>query len=95
MPRGIPGSGPSKPQKNQGPRAPVLHAKDTHPTPPAEAAQGDPEGNHPTDVDRMAGEHLRAYARKTGVTPRDVDSLPDDRLRQSVKLLLAARYEDD
>jgi hypothetical protein len=43
----------------------------------------------------MSGEHLRVYARKAGVIERDVLDLTEDRLRQSVKLMLAARYEDD
>lgn len=109
MPRGIKGSGPAKPRKEQGPRAPVSRGNPAEapagapvpapqPPVPAEAAQAPAaaaDGNHPTDVDRMSGEHLKAFAKKTGVIQRDIDGLSEDRLRQAIKLMLAERYEDD
>lgn len=45
------------------------------------------------DVDSLSGEALRAYARKAGVSPRDVAGLTEDRLRQNTKLVIANLFE--
>lgn len=87
MPRGVKGSGPAKqPKAQQWPaKAPAVAAM------PGPAKD---EMTHPTDVDRMSGNHLKAYAKKVGVVQRDIDTLSDDRLRQCCKLMLADAYED-
>lgn len=88
MPRGIPGSGQAKAAaKTAGASAPAA--------PRAEQKPAAERESHPTDVDRMYGQALKDYALKVGVVPRDVESLSEDKLRQSAKLVLAAQYADD
>lgn len=45
------------------------------------------------NVDTLAGDVLKAYARRAGVSPRDIDCLTEDRLRQNVKLAIANHFE--
>ncbi len=41
----------------------------------------------------MTGDDLRRYARKAGVTERDVMGLTEDRLRQNVKLVIQQHFD--
>jgi hypothetical protein len=45
------------------------------------------------DVDSLSGDALRAYARRAGVSPRDVAGLTEDRLRQNTKLVIQTHFE--
>lgn len=45
------------------------------------------------DIDTLAGDELRAYARSVGVVPRDCAGLTEDRLRQNIKLVIQQTYE--
>lgn len=94
MPRGVPGSGKAR-QPSTKAGAPQQVAGALASAPPIFVAPAPEQDNHPSDVDRMSGDHLRAYAKKCGVTPRDVESLPEDKLRQACKVMLSLRYEDD
>lgn len=44
-------------------------------------------------VDDMSGQLLKAYARKIGISQRDVDGLTEDRLRQNCKAMLFEQLE--
>lgn len=99
MPRGVKGSGPPKappkPRQAAAKQAPPAVPAAVAPPPAApdhQATEG--EMTHPTDVDRMSGDHLKRFAAKTGVIQRDIDDLSEDRLRQCIKLMLAEQYED-
>ena len=45
------------------------------------------------DVDALAGDELRAYARRIGIQRRDCEGLTEDRLRQNCKLFIANYFE--
>jgi hypothetical protein len=45
------------------------------------------------DVDALAGDDLRAYALRIGVSQRDCEGLTEDRLRQNCKLFIAHYFE--
>lgn len=45
------------------------------------------------NVDALAGDELRAYARRIGVQRRDCEGLTEDRLRQNCKLFIANYFE--
>lgn len=45
------------------------------------------------DVDALAGDELRAYARRIGIYQRDCEGLTEDRLRQNCKLFIANYFE--
>ena len=45
------------------------------------------------DIDRLAGDDLKQYARQAGVMARDVDGLSEDRLRQNVKVFVNDHLE--
>lgn len=45
------------------------------------------------NVDSLSGDELKAYARRAGVLPRDVDNLTEDRLRQNTKLVIANHFD--
>lgn len=108
MPRGVRGSGkakqpargrvaavvPKAAPKQMAPAGPEAQAR------PSERAAASspfaPENTAPLaslDVDRLAGQALRTYARRAGVPQRDVDNLTEDRLRQNVKLTIARNFE--
>lgn len=109
MPRGVRGSGkaakparkqvaavaPKAPQKQKAPpKEPEAKAGPTEPA--ATSSPLAPENTAPLaslDVDRLAGQALRTYARRAGVPQRDVDNLTEDRLRQNVKLTIARTFE--
>lgn len=44
-------------------------------------------------VETLYGEELRRYARRAGVSPRDCESLTEDRLRQNTKLAIEQHIE--
>ena len=70
------------------PTQPVL----TQPVP----AQPVPDDRTPwqsRNVDALAGDELRAYARRIGVQRRDCEGLTEDRLRQNCKLFIANYFE--
>lgn len=46
-----------------------------------------------TDIDSLAGDELKQYARQAGVMQRDVDGLTENRLRQNVKALVNEHLE--
>lgn len=46
-----------------------------------------------TDIDSLAGDELKQYARAAGVMQRDVDGLTENRLRQNVKALVYEHLE--
>ena len=80
MPRGVKGSGPKKRVPKQATSvvaAPRQHDK--------------PLGS--VHIDSLSGEELKAYARRAGVLPRDVENLTEDRLRQNTKLVIANHFE--
>lgn len=95
MPRGVPGSGKARVPSTKTGAPQTAAVAPAAATPISAQALEVEQGNHPSDVDRMGGDHLRTYAKRCGVTPRDVDSLLDDKLRQACKVMLALRYEDD
>ena len=45
------------------------------------------------DVDALAGDDLRRYARKAGVIERDVMGLTENRLRQNVKFAIQQHFD--
>lgn len=45
-------------------------------------------------IDDMAGAKLKAYARRIGIMPRDVEGLSEDRLRQNCKARVLESMED-
>lgn len=81
MPRGVKGSGPSQAPKRA--TAPVVAA--------APRQHEKPLGS--VHIDSLSGDELKAYARRAGVLPRDVDNLTEDRLRQNTKLVIANHFE--
>lgn len=108
MPRGVKGSGKAKqPARRQvaavAPKAAPKQmaraepeAQARSPEPAAASSPLAPENTAPLaslDVDRLAGQALRTYARRAGVPQRDVDNLTEDRLRQNVKLTIARHFE--
>lgn len=59
-------------------------------------AQPEPDDRTPwqsRNVDALAGDELRAYARRIGVQLRDCEGLTEDRLRQNCKLFIASYFE--
>lgn len=44
-------------------------------------------------VDLMAGDELKAYAKKVGISQRDIDGLTEDRLRQNCKVRIYESLE--
>lgn len=48
----------------------------------------------PKSVDAMTGDHLKDYARKIGISERDVIGLSEDRLRQNCKVRIFQSFED-
>ncbi len=48
----------------------------------------------PKSVDAMSGEYLKNYARKIGISERDVIGLSEDRLRQNCKVRIFQSFED-
>ena len=50
--------------------------------------------NKRVDVNSIAGDELKGYARFLGITQRDVDGLTEDRLRQNCKARIADTSED-
>lgn len=44
-------------------------------------------------VDDLSGDALKRYARRAGVSQRDVESLTEDRLRQNTKLTIANHFD--
>jgi len=107
MPRGVKGSGPAKkPARKSAKAKPAAKPKlavaqaPSPPLPPeaekpivaaAPVAHERPLGS--VDVDSLSGEALKAYARRAGVFPRDIDYLTEDRLRQNTKLTIADHFE--
>jgi hypothetical protein len=65
------------------------------------AAEPKPEYQHfikerplgSVDIDRLSGDELKAYAKRAGVSPRDIEFLTEDRLRQNTKLVIANHFE--
>lgn len=45
------------------------------------------------DIASLAGDALRSYARRIGVSRRDCEGLTEDRLRQNCKAFLANHFE--
>lgn len=45
------------------------------------------------NVDSLSGRALKEYARRAGVSARDVEGLTEDRLRQNTKILIAEHFE--
>lgn len=84
MPRGVKATGLRAPSAR--PVAPVAPA-----VPSIDPDERKPLGS--LDVDALGGEALKRYARRAGVSPRDVDGLTEDRLRQNVKLTIANHFE--
>ena len=71
-------------------------APSTAPAQPVAASEAHESSWRPlgsVDVDSLAGDVLKAYARRAGVSPRDIDVLTEDRLRQNVKLAIANHFE--
>lgn len=104
MPRGVKGSGKAKPTRKPQARAIAPKPPEASKPPAAEVRAAAPKASSPfapitepplasVDVDSLAGEALRKYARRAGVPQRDVDSLTDDRLKQNVKLTIARHFE--
>lgn len=100
MPRGVKGSSPKKakkapvaaPQAVAAPAAPPAAAPEVAATPPTpDESSWRPLGS--LDVDSLAGEALKAYARRAGLREADIDFLTEDRLRQNVKLAIANHFE--
>lgn len=99
MPRGVKGSGPKKakkapvaaPQAVAAPAAPPAAAPEVAATPAPDESSWRPLGS--VDVDSLAGEALKAYARRAGLREADIDFLTEDRLRQNVKLAIANHFE--
>jgi hypothetical protein len=44
-------------------------------------------------VDDLSGQQLKDYAKRAGVSQRDIEFLTEDRLRQNVKLAIANHFE--
>jgi hypothetical protein len=78
-------------QRQQTPDAPP-----PAPSKPLEVAPQLAEDRRPlgsVEVDSLSGDALRAYAKRAGVSPRDVAGLSEDRLRQNTKLVIAYNFE--
>lgn len=60
---------------------------------PAQPAPDDRTPWQSRNVDALAGDELRAYARRIGVQRRDCEGLTEDRLRQNCKLFIANYFE--
>jgi hypothetical protein len=94
MPRGVKGSGP---HSKKPPPAVILEAVRRAPEPATVQPRvvydrrDKPLGS--VDVDSLSGDALRAYARRAGVSPRDVENLTEDRLRQNTKLTIANHFD--
>lgn len=109
MPRGVKGSGKAKPTRKPktqarakaAPKAPQaskpVQSKVTTASAPQVASSPFAPANEPplasVDVDKLAGDALRRYARRAGVPQRDVDNLTEDRLKQNVKLTIARHFD--
>lgn len=98
MPRGVRGSGPKQAPKKQptvqkatATASQVPPPEPDRPSSPLAPLKQAPLGS--LDVDSLSGDELRAYARRAGVLPRDVDHLSEDRLRQNTKLTIANHFE--
>lgn len=95
MPRGVKGSGPKKartPTPRRAPRAQATPKPQDAPQAPAVFASADkPLGS--VDVNSLRGEELKAYARRAGVLPRDVENLSEDRLRVNTRLVIQNHFE--
>lgn len=89
MPRGVKGSGSPAWKAAQS-----VQPAAEQPRPAAPASVAD-HRKPPASVDiaSLAGEHLREYARRIGVSRRDCDSLTEDRLRQNCRAFLAQHFE--
>lgn len=103
MPRGVKGSGKAKPTRQQrvpiavpppaAQVAPVAVADTTIAQRRSPFAPANPAPLASVDVDSLAGDALRTYALRAGVSQRDVQNLTDDRLRQNVKLTIARTFD--
>lgn len=88
-----------KPLPKRAAKVARSHVPDAPPPPaskPLEVAQPIAEDRRPLEsvnVDSLSGEALRAYARRAGVFPRDIDNLTEDRLRQNTKLVIQTHFE--
>lgn len=45
------------------------------------------------NVDSLDGDDLKRYAKRAGISQRDIDGLTPDRLRQNIKLAIATHFE--
>jgi hypothetical protein len=63
------------------------------PTVPDVAVSEDRRPWQSCNVDALAGEELRAYAKRIGIQRRDCEGLTEDRLRQNCKLFIANYFE--
>lgn len=45
------------------------------------------------DVQSLSGEHLKRYAKRAGISQRDIDNLTPDRLRQNIKIAIANHFD--
>lgn len=102
MPRGKPGSGPyagrkrpPKPSRAKAKAVAVVAiaaaAASSAPSVQIDISDDRPLGS--VDVDSLAGDVLKRYAKRAGVPPRDIENLTEDRLRQNVKLTIANHFE--
>lgn len=91
----------AKPAKAKAKAAPAAKAKlaNVVTTPAAELADKPVEQQFSAQdfrcsIDDMTGAKLKAYARRIGIMPRDVEGLSEDRLRQNCKARVLESMED-
>lgn len=92
MPRGVKGSGPAKAPK----KSPAVAQAKVAPPPAIEPVAVPRQHEKPlgsVHIDSLSGAELKAYARRAGVLPRDVENLTEDRLRQNTKLVIENHFE--
>lgn len=92
MPRGVRGSGKfhAAPSGVARPAAPAAIQPASAP-PSYDLEDRKPLGS--VHVDDLSGDALKRYARRAGVSQRDVESLTEDRLRQNTKLTIANHFD--
>lgn len=98
MPRGVPKSGHRrKPSPKSTPQVAVAGPKPVAPpeavAPAQPIAVARPGPVRSQDIDSLAGDTLRNYARSIGVSGRDCIGLTEDRLRQNCKLFLNEHFQ--